>query len=119
MVGDVPHRVARDVEHDALGLADRDPVAFGYLQVQRGQAAGVGGGADHPGAGFLADARHAVDVVAVVMGDQDQVQAPAALLQRRQDRRGLGGVDQGGLPGRLVPGQVGVIVLKAGDCNNS
>ena len=56
-----------------------------------------------------------VDMVPVVMGQQHQIQAPAAPGQFGDDGGGLGHIHHGGGPGRRIMREIGVIVGQTGD----
>ena len=60
----------------------------------------VGPGPDDLGAVPGADLVGACDVVAVMMREQDHVEPPAGGIDRRDDGRDLGGVDDRGGAGR-------------------
>ena len=62
--------------------------------------AGLGGARlrpDHLAVISRLQRRDAFDVVEVLVGDEDVAERPAALLQRGDDRIGVGRVDRGGL----------------------
>ena len=58
---------------------------------------------------------HRLDVVGVVVGDQDEVEPPAPLAQRRLDRPRLRRVHEPHLPARRVAQQIGVVVAETRD----
>lgn len=115
MKGDVANRVARDVDHLGRCAAGGQRIAGGHRVIQRGQAVGVGGGADHPAARLFLDLGHAVDVIIVMVCEQEIRERPAAGLQGGKNRRGLGGVGQERFACCVIAKKKCVIVLQAGD----
>ena len=68
--------------------------------------------ADHRQPGDRLDqVGHAADVVRMVVGGPDRDQPDAGLAGRGQDRRGLAGIDDGGVA--VIDDQVGIVVLEA------
>ena len=74
---------------------------------------GVGGRADHAGAG--PQGGDALDMVVVVMGQQYVGQLPAARVKHGPDRRCFGRIDKGGLSRARFMQQKGVVVRPAGN----
>ena len=83
---------------------------FGQCAIQPRQAARVGRGAGHRTAVAGADRVGPGHMVAVMVGEQDHVQAAASRLDRRNRGICVGGVDESGHAGRVIPQQPGVVV---------
>eukprot|EP00558_Chaetoceros_sp_UNC1202_P005926 CAMPEP_0197256074 /NCGR_PEP_ID=MMETSP1429-20130617/74131_1 /TAXON_ID=49237 /ORGANISM="Chaetoceros sp., Strain UNC1202" /LENGTH=75 /DNA_ID=CAMNT_0042719533 /DNA_START=37 /DNA_END=261 /DNA_ORIENTATION=- len=64
--------------------------------IQRWQTVGIGLGAVNAGTIGAAQLFDAVDVVVVMMGQQNGIEAPAALAEGSFDRGGFGRINQGG-----------------------
>ena len=101
MEGDVADGMARRLDHRGAALAERHRVALPHRLVQLRQPMRIRRGADDPAAEPRLQLRDAGDMVAMVMGQQDQVEPAAELLHRRDGRAGLARVADRDRAGRL------------------
>ena len=76
---------------------------------------GVGCRADELGTGAFGDHGRALDMVAVVMGEENGIEPTARLFDGGKDRRRLRGVDHHRRATLLVAEEIGVVVAETGD----
>ncbi len=103
IIGNMPECVAGRVDHPRFGGAEIHRIAFMHGEVELWQSVRIGGVADHHGMVSGDQRRHAVDMVGMVMRQQDHVELAAGRLDRRNRRRGLGGIDDRDLAGDRLP----------------
>src|SRR5262245_31636663 len=115
MIGDVPLRVAPNIDDDRFALAQTDPVAFHNRAIGRvAEAPNFPRAADHA-AGLLFELQIAACMIGMPMGVPDLGQAPAALGAFTQDGGRIGRIDRRGLAARRIMDEETVIVRKAGE----
>ena len=86
MIGDVPERMSRRLDHFRRERADAGEVAFGHPLVEKRNPRRVLGRSPHPQIGELRlQLRNALNVVGVMMGDEDVGQSSSRA--RRAPRR--------------------------------
>lgn len=82
--------------------AHLDRVAFFHRNIDERHAILIAKGGGDFGSRYRFDRRNAVDMVAVMMGDQDVAERPARLFERSKDRFGFACVDRGGRARRFI-----------------
>ena len=112
--GDMAARVARCRDHPPACRPERHLLPLVEGIIEPWQAMGIGAGAGDRAAEARAQRLGRGDVVGMVMGEQNEVEPPAARLDRGDQRIGFGGIDEGERAGAAVPQQPGVIVLEDG-----
>ena len=118
-VGDVAQGVAAAVSITSNRVSPSSTTSPSVHRAVEGRDARHLGRADDGRAGGGLDLGVAAGVVGMPVGVEDEVQAPAGVLRRRQDRGGVGGVDAGGLAAGLVADEEAVVVGKAGELADS
>ena len=88
--GDVAGGVTRRVEYRDRLVAEGDRVAFRDRLVDARDFCRFAGGPDDGQAELLLQRKVRLDMIAMVMGDQEQIRLPAGALDRGEDRRLLG-----------------------------
>jgi hypothetical protein len=85
-------------------------VAGGHHDVETENLFGLDAGAGDGDVEIGLEDRQALDVVAVVMGDEHVGEGPAAVVERNLDGGGVGCIDRRGLAGLDVMHEIAVIV---------
>ena len=114
MIGDVPVRVARHVDHACVPLAERDAVAIADHAVDRGQLLHLPR-RDHGGTGRLCDRLVPARMVGMPVRVPDLRDPPALRLGLTQVFRAIGRVDRSGLVAVGIVQQEAIIVVEAGE----
>ena len=112
-VTDLTPRVAGRVDDLPRRISELNRVTFLHRLIELRQPVRVSRRADHLATGKAR--AHDVgirDVVAVVMRQQDEVQLAARRLDRGDDRRALGGVDDGRRAGFRVAQEPGIVIIQ-------
>ena len=108
--GDVAQRMAGRADDEKRGGAERHHIVGRHSVIESEDLFGLGA---RPGDGDVEvglQHRQAFDVVAVVVGDEDVGQRPAAMVEGGLDGAGIGRIDRGGLARFDVVHEIAVIV---------
>ena len=115
VIDDVAAGVAGGVVNEGLGVAEFQRFALADLEVDAGDAGGVGAGPDDDAAGAFLQPQVAAGVVGVVVGVEDVREAPALALEFAVDGVWIGRVDRCGQAGQALVDQEPVVVRQAGE----
>ncbi len=106
----MPQGVAGRRHDDEGGGAQRHGVVVADGYVDAGDLVRFGAGAGDGDVEVRFEDGNTLDVVAVMMGDENVRQRPAAMVQRRLDGPGIGRVDRGGLARFEIVHEITVII---------
>ena len=112
---DMAKRMAGNIDHIADSSANGEVVALAKGYVESREAVCIGGGSGDAGGVMGAEVGQAIDMVPMVMGQEHQIGAPAPAGQRLKKRRGFGDINDASEARGGVMGEIGVVVLQAGD----
>src|SRR5690625_7214762 len=102
----------------SLGGTHLTAIALARLRVNAGNAARIIGGADNPAAGLLLNLAIAAHVIMVMMGIEDQADAPAESFRLFQHRSGHCRIDDSRLAAFRAMREIDVVIPEDGNLMN-